>query len=92
MIRICFIILAVTIVTTALCSGVAHCNRLNPYLPQNAIAAEPESPYNLNFIPCKSPVRYQPYPARIPGSHLLPDIPPMCEPVAGPFGVPVPVP
>ena len=92
MLRICLFILTFTTVIMTFCSGIAQCNNLNPYLPQNAIAAQPATPYNLNFIPCKSSVRYQPYPARVPGSHLLPDVPSVGKPFPGPFGIPVPVP
>jgi hypothetical protein len=90
--RKCLFILAFIIFLAAFWCGIAQCNSLNPYLPQNAIAAQPLTPYNLNFIPCTSPVRYQPYPARVPGSHLLPDVPPIWESFPGPFGIPVPVP
>jgi hypothetical protein len=65
---------------------------INPYLPMNAVTAEPLTPYNIWDIPDTSPTSY--LPCRDCGSlgAQLPDIPPIYEPVPGPFNFPVPVP
>ncbi len=65
---------------------------LNPYAPHNAVGAEPATPYNLWDMPDCSRTEYEPCPTCGPQSKQLPDLPPVWVPVAGPFGVPVPVP
>ncbi len=70
----------------------AHCQMLNPYLPMNAVAAQPFEPYNLWEIPQCSRTSYYPCPVPVPFSTLLPDVPPAWTCFPGPFGIPVPVP
>lgn len=73
-------------------TGASAFQRLNPYAPANATPAQPLTPYNLWEIPRISRVAYEPCPACGYASTLLPDLPPMSEPIRGPFGIPVPVP
>jgi hypothetical protein len=73
-------------------TGASAFQRLNPYAPPNATPAEPPTPYNLWEIPRISRVAYEPCPGCGYASTLLPDLPPMSEPLRGPFGIPVPVP
>jgi hypothetical protein len=70
----------------------ALCGYLNPYGPYNAVAAEPDEPYNLNQIPQMSTTFYLPCPSGIPYANQLPDVPPFWSPIMGPFGFPVPQP
>ncbi len=86
------IVAGIALILTYLSFDVAFCERLNPYLPHNAVAAQPCTPYNLDQIPQCSAVYYVPYPVRVPGSQLLPDLPPICQPVEGPLRILVPVP
>jgi hypothetical protein len=65
---------------------------LNPYLPHNAVTAEPMEPYNLWLIPKLSRTLYPPCPSPIPAAAKLPDNPPFRAPFPGPLGLPVPVP
>jgi len=85
-------ILLLTWLALALVTGSVTANMLNPYLPHNAVAAEPFVPYNLWDMPHCSRTEYLPCPTCGPESKQLPDIPPIWQPVAGPFGIPVPVP
>ncbi len=71
---------------------IALCEPLNPYLPMNAVAAEPLDAYNLNQIPLCSEKLYLPCPAPIPFSAQFPDIPPLQVAFRGVFGIRVPVP
>ncbi|MBI5250113.1 MAG: hypothetical protein HY912_11525 [Desulfomonile tiedjei] len=71
---------------------IALCEPLNPYLPMNAVAAEPMDAYNLNEMPLCSEKLYLPCPACIPFSAQFPDIPPLQVAFRGVFGIPVPVP
>ncbi len=68
------------------------CDRLNPYAPVNAIAAEPMTPYNLYETPRISREAYNPCPTCVYVGKLLPDIPPISVPVKGPLGWCYPVP
>ncbi|AFM24303.1 hypothetical protein [Desulfomonile tiedjei] len=83
------ILLVILILATA---STALCEPLNPYLPMNAVAAEPMDPYNLNEIPMCSEKLYLPCPSPIPFSAQFPDIPPLQVAFRGVFGCPVPVP
>jgi hypothetical protein len=65
---------------------------INPYLPMNAVAAEPLTPYNLWDIPDCSRTSYLPCPTCGPFGAQVPDIPPVYERFPGPFNLPVPVP
>jgi hypothetical protein len=73
-------------------SAIGHAQMINPYLPMNAVAAEPQTPYNLWEIPDCSRTSYLPCLTCGPFGAQLPDIPPVREPFPGPFNVPVPVP
>ncbi len=64
----------------------------NPYLPYNAIAAQPDSPYNSYMVPKISRTAYPPCPSHGPVQLQFPDVPPIGTSIRGPFGVPVPVP
>ena len=66
--------------------------RMNPYLPTNAVAAEPPTPYNLNQLPKCSRTDYPPCPTCGPPAGLLPDLPPVSAPFPGHFYRPVPLP
>jgi hypothetical protein len=68
------------------------CQALYAYAPMNAVAAEPNTPYNLDDIPKCSRVYYLPCPTCGPFAAYFPDVPPATAPFPGPFGVPVPVP
>jgi hypothetical protein len=68
------------------------CEALYAYAPMNAVAAEPNTPYNLDNIPKCSRVYYVPCPAWAPFATYLPDVPPASASFPGPFGVCVPVP
>lgn len=83
--------LVITLITVGMVST-APCGLLNPYLPHNAVAAEPNEPYNLDQIPQMSTVFYLPCPSPIPYANWLPDVPPFWAPIIGPFGLPVPQP
>lgn len=65
---------------------------INPYLPMNAVTAEPLTPYNIWDIPDISRTSYLPCADCGPRGAQLPDIPPIYEPVQGAFNFPVPVP
>jgi len=69
-----------------------HAQALNPYAPHNAVAAEPDTPYNLWGMPSCSRTEYLPCPTCGPQSAQLPDLPPIWQPVAGPFNFPASVP
>jgi len=73
-------------------SATGYCQMINPYLPMNATAAEPVTPYNLWEIPPCSRTSYLPCPTCGPMGAQFPDIPPIYEPFPGPFLCPVPVP
>ena len=83
-----------TILTVALASilflscpaDTAASPRIYPYAPQNAVAAEPPTPYNPDQICPVSIDGYGPCPTCGHPSTLLPDLPPAWEPVQGPFG------
>lgn len=62
---------------------------LNPYAPMNAVAAEPNTPYNLDLLPKDSRVTYTVCPTCVTDSLLLPDVPPPRAPFPGPSGMPV---
>lgn len=86
--RIAIVILALMVVAS---SQIAFCDRINPYLPMNAVPAMPEPPYDpeisrIGFY------YYPPCPGCIPFGKLVPDIPPVWKPERGPFGIPVTVP
>lgn len=70
----------------------APCATLYAYAPMNAVAAEPDTPYNLDEIPKCSRVYYLPCPTWGPFTEYLPDVPPVSAPFPGPFGICVPVP
>jgi hypothetical protein len=74
------------------CSAAPAQNFFNPYWPTNAVAAEPPTPYNLDQIPTNSNKAYLPCPNCGPLEVMLPDLPSVSQPFAGPFGMPVPVP
>lgn len=69
-----------------------RCEVLYAYAPMNAVAAEPDTPYNLDQIPKCSRVAYVPCPTWGPFAEYLPDVPPVWQSFPGPFGVCVPVP
>lgn len=64
----------------------------NPYLPMNAVAAYPPTPYNLWDYQKYSRSWVIPCPSCGRGSTLLPDMPTVYQSVRGPFQVAVPVP
>lgn len=72
--------------------GTASAQFLNPYAPTNAVAAEPNTPYNLDLLPKDARVTYMVCPTCGPDSQLLPDVPPPCRPFPGPLGFPVSLP
>jgi hypothetical protein len=86
------LILAVAALLAATCPGNGFCWRLNPYGPYNAIAAEPLTPYNESDIWPPSLLYQRPCPSCGPPAYLLPDLPPVCQSVTAPMGIPVPVP
>ncbi len=67
-------------------------NRINPYVPHNAVAAQPETPYNLDDLPKFGRLYYEPCLNCTAGGMDLPEQPPVWAPFPGPFGVPVSVP
>lgn len=86
-------LLGVVVVTMALgLASTAPCQTFNAYLPQNATAAYPPTPYYLRDIPWISRTFYLPCPTCGPAWKYFPDVPPIWQPVAGQFGIPVPVP
>jgi len=86
------LILAVAALLAAISPGNVFCGRLNPYGPYNAVAAEPMTPYNESDIWPPSLLYQRPCPTCGPPAYLLPDLPPVCQPVRTPMGIPVPVP
>ena len=82
----------------ALCSIVAldpfdaSAQMINPYLPHNAIAAQPPDPYLLIGIPKCSRKYYDPCPSCPRAAAQFPDLTPVGQPFPGPFGIPVAVP
>lgn len=70
----------------------APCQMFNAYLPQNAPAAAPPTPYYLRDIPRISRTYYPPCPTCGPAWAYFPDVPPISRPVIARFGIPVPVP
>lgn len=87
--------IVVLLISSCLTMGFAaagYGQMINPYLPMNAPAAEPLTPYNLWDIPACSRTSYLPCPTCGPLGAQLPDIPPVYEPFPGPFNIPVPVP
>lgn len=71
----------------------AHSQMLNPYLPQNAVVAQPPTPYYLRAIPkFESRTFYDPCPTCGPVAAQFPDVPPVQQRFPGPFGILVPVP
>jgi hypothetical protein len=86
------LLLALAVVIAAAFAEVASCEPLNPYLPMNAVAAEPADVYNLDEIPLCSEKLYLPCPSPIPFSAQFPDIPPLQVAYRAVFGIPVPVP
>jgi len=90
--RPCFTLLAVSLFVTVCIVPVGTCQMMNAYLPTNAVAAEPPSPYDLWQAPCMSRTLYQPCVNCGPYGIELPDIPPLQQPFPGPFGLSVPVP
>lgn len=87
-----FLFIVVTIFIAAAMVSTGSCFIMNPYLPHNAVAAEPIPPYNLDQIPPVSRVWYEPCPWWAPYADRLPDAPPVSQPFPGPLGLPVPVP
>jgi hypothetical protein len=86
------LVLMLCLLVSASLVNVGFCDPLNPYLPMNAVAAEPMDAYNLNEIPLCSEKLYLPCPALIPLSAEFPDIPPLQVAFRGVFGIPFPVP
>ncbi len=86
------LMLTLSLVMAAAVAEVACGGSLNPYLPMNAVAAEPADIYNLDEIPLCSEKLYLPCPSPIPFSAQFPDIPPLQVAFRGVFGIPVPVP
>jgi len=66
--------------------------RLYAYDPMNAVAADPETPYNFDAIPKYSRNWVVPCPDCVPPSGLVPDLQPMREAFRAKQGRPVPVP
>ncbi len=85
-------LLAFSLIILTFLTAPAYSQMLNPYSPMNATGAEPDTPYNLDQIPCSSYVFYLPCPTCGPMSKTLPDIPPVWQPFPGPYQIPVPVP
>ncbi|MEW6347513.1 MAG: hypothetical protein AB1646_00495 [Thermodesulfobacteriota bacterium] len=67
-------------------------DRINPYVPHNALAAQPETPYNIDEMDKYGTRYYEPCPRCAAGGMDLPEHPPVWVPFPGPFGVPVSVP
>jgi hypothetical protein len=65
---------------------------IHPYDPMNAVAAEPDPPYNFDAIPNHSRTLVRPCPGCGPDSGLVPDIQPMTEAFRAHHGRRVPVP
>jgi hypothetical protein len=85
--------LSVVVLTVIVMPAAAPCHTLNPYLPWNDPAAEPVPPYNFDQVfPQISRCFYLPCPAYGAFADQFPDLPPVWQQVAGPFGFPVPVP
>ncbi len=83
----------IMIIVLALATGSdVQCMMLNPYLPMNAVAAEPLEPYNLWEIPYVSIPYYWPCPTCGPAAAALPDVYPPPEYIKGFLWLPVPVP
>lgn len=85
------------IVLTALLFGSASVEAsgvfsLYPYDPMNAVAAEPDPPYNFDSIPNHSRVIVRPCPGCVPDSGLVPDIQPMSQAFHAKQGRRVPAP
>jgi hypothetical protein len=89
--RIWVSLLIVSILTLCLVPA-AVCMRINPYLPENAVMAEPPTPYNLDNVVPGGRIGYQPCGGPWQPGALMPELPPIWEPVMGPFYLPVPVP
>lgn len=68
------------------------CDRLNPYAPVNATAAEPMTPYNLYETARISREAYGPCPMCGYAGYLMPDVPPISAPIKGPMSWDWPVP
>lgn len=90
--RSLFVPFAVLVVLAVLMTSNATCQALNPYLPHNAIAAQPPLPYYQGVIPNISRTYYDPCPSCGPVSKQFPDLPPVQQPFPGIHGIPVPVP
>jgi hypothetical protein len=88
----CLIYLASSLLLIVGLASSAQSDTLYAYAPMNAVAAEPDTPYNLDDIPKCSRVYYVPCPTWGPFAEYLPDVPPVSQPFPGPFGVCVPVP
>lgn len=86
---ICFIAVLAVLFGTA---AVAAAQMLNPYLPHNAPTALTPDPYNMDFYPTMSRTSYYPCPTCGLVSAKLLELPPMSQPIPGPFAIPVPVP
>ncbi|MCA1960094.1 MAG: hypothetical protein LDL33_04790 [Desulfomonile sp.] len=65
---------------------------LYAYDPMNAVAADPDPPYNFDAIPKFSRNWVLPCPDCVPTSGLVPDLQPMQEAFRAKQGRPVPVP
>ena len=87
-----FLLVAAFSAVIALTTLDASAQVINPYLPYNAIAADPPTPYNLLGIPKCSRKYYDPCPSVPPAAAQFPDLTPVWQPFPGPFGIPVPVP
>ena len=88
----CYALLGVLFLVSAVAAGNASCYVLNPYLPYNAVAAQPPTPYYLRDIPKVSRTYYDPCPTCGPVAKQFPDVPPIQLPFPGMLGMPVPVP
>ncbi len=91
MLRIAFTLLVVSVV---FCAGPAAAfpGRINAYVPHNAVAAVPGTPYNLDEIDKYGRLYYEPCPDCAGGGMDLPELPSVWQMMPGPFCVPVPVP
>jgi len=87
-----FRLFALSILMVLAFSGSAPCQMLNPYIPHNAVAAEPPTPYYEDDTPCGSYVYSPPCPTCGPVAAQFPDVPSLRQPIPGMFGLPVPVP
>ncbi len=87
------LVIALTaIVVCVFAAGACNAQALNPYLPHNAVTAEPLEPYNLWLIPQCSRTHYVPCPTCYCSfSSGLPDVPIQWA-VRGCLGIWVPVP